>query len=72
MTKAGTKMKLITALGLAVLGVIWILQNIGPVQTKFLFITVTMPQAVLLAITMLMGVAVGILLALRESSKRDK
>jgi len=66
------KIRLIVLLGLAVLAVIWILQNGGSVQTKFLFATVTMPQPALLAITLLVGVAAGILLALGQSGKRNK
>ena len=66
------KIKLMVAVGLLVLAIIWILQNGGPVQTKFLFITVTMPQSALLAITMLAGVAAGILLALDMSGKWKK
>jgi uncharacterized integral membrane protein len=60
------------AVGLAVLAIIWILQNEGSVQTKFLFVTVTMPQPALLAITMLVGVAAGILLTLNQSAKWKK
>jgi len=58
------KPKLIAAFGLAVLAIIWILQNTGPVQTKFLFVIVTMPQAALLAIMILVGAGAGILLSL--------
>jgi uncharacterized integral membrane protein len=67
MTKG--KIRLIAAAVLALLAVIWILQNGGPVQTKFLFVTVTMPLPALLAITLLLGVAAGILLALGLSGK---
>ena len=66
------KIKLMVAVGLAVLAVIWILQNGGSVQTKFLFATVTMPQPALLAITLLVGVVAGILLALSQSGKWNK
>ena len=65
------KIRLLAVVGLIVLAGIWILQNGNPVQTKFLFITVTMPQSALLAITLLTGVAAGILLALGQSGKRD-
>jgi uncharacterized integral membrane protein len=65
------KVKLVAIVGLIVLAGIWILQNGNPVQTKFLFVTVTMPQSALLAITLLAGVAAGILLALGQSGKRD-
>jgi putative membrane protein len=64
------KVRLLATLGLAVLAVIWILQNGGSVQTKFLFVTVTMPQSVLLAVTLLVGVVAGILVALGQSGKR--
>ena len=69
------KLKLIAAAGMAVLAVVWILQNGGSVQTKFLFVTVTMPQSALLAITLLAGVVAGILLAVSlsgEWQKKDK
>ncbi len=66
------KIKLIVAVGLVILAAIWILQNGGSVQTKFLFVTVTMPQTALLAITMLVGCATGILLALSLSGKWNK
>lgn len=57
------KIRLGAAAGLAVVAVIWILQNSGSVETKFLFFSVTMPQPALLAITLLGGIATGILLA---------
>jgi len=60
------------AVGLIVLAIIWILQNGGSVQTKFLFVTVSMPQPALLAITLLVGVAAGILLALNQTGKWNK
>lgn len=65
------KVKLVAIVGLIVLAGIWILQNGNPVQTKFLFITVTMPQSALLALTLLTGMAAGILLALGQSGRRD-
>ncbi len=66
------KAKLITAFVLAVLVIIVVLQNTEPVETKFLFITTIMPRAALLAITMLVGVAVGILVSLSLTGKRKK
>lgn len=66
------KIKL-AALGcLAVLVVIWIFQNGGAVQTKFLFVIITMPLSALLAITLLFGIAAGVLLALGLSGKWKK
>ena len=66
------KIKLIGAVGMAVVAIIWILQNGGLVQTKFLFVTMTMPLPALLAIALLMGGVAGILLALGMSGKWNK
>lgn len=63
------KLKLSAVFALAVLAIIWILQNTGSVQTKFLFVTVTMPQAALLAITLLAGCGGGLLIALSLGTK---
>jgi uncharacterized integral membrane protein len=68
------KAKLILALAMVALCLVLIFQNMQQVETKILFITVTMPRAGLLAITMLIGVAVGILIALwlaRRQSGQD-
>lgn len=66
------RIRLLGAVGLIVLAIAWILQNRGTVPTKFLFVTVTMPQPALLAITLLAGVAAGILLALNQTGKWNK
>ncbi len=64
------KIKLVALICLAILAVIWILQNGGPVQTKFLFVTVTMPQSALLAVTLLLGIVTGALLSLNGLGKQ--
>lgn len=64
------RVKLIGVLMAVVLGLIVILQNTQPVETRFLFLKITMPNAILLGLTLLMGVAIGILVALSMSSKR--
>jgi len=66
------KAKLIAAFVLAVLAIILVLQNTETVDTKFLFVTVTMPRAALLALTMLIGIAVGILGSLALTGKWEK
>jgi uncharacterized integral membrane protein len=66
------KLKLTSAAILAILVVILIFQNTTAVDTKILFITVTMPRALLLFITWLIGVAVGLLLALTTVAKQEK
>ena len=63
-------MKLIGALMAILLIVIVILQNTQPVATRLLFITITMPNAVLVGLSLLVGVAAGILVALTFSGKR--
>jgi len=54
--------KIIIAL-LVVLTVIVILQNTQAVDTKLLFVTVTMPRALLLLVTFLGGLAMGFVLS---------
>ena len=63
------KMKLVGMLTAVVLSVIVILQNTQPVETRFMFIKITMPNAILLGLTLLIGIAIGILVALTRSSK---
>jgi len=48
---------------LVVLTVIVILQNTQAVDTKLLFLTVTMPRALLLMVTFLCGLAMGYVLS---------
>ena len=64
------RMKLIGALMGILLIVIVILQNTQPVATRLLFITITMPNAVLVGLSLLVGLAAGILVALTFSGKR--
>ncbi len=64
------KFKLLASLVLAVLGLIIVLQNTNSVETRLLFITVTMPQAILLFTTTMVGFALGVLVALILSGKR--
>lgn len=66
------KAKLIAALVLVAVVLIIVLQNTQPVETRVLFMTLTMPRAALLAITMLIGVGVGMLIALGLSGRRRK
>lgn len=66
------KIKLISAVVMAVLVIIWILQNGGSVQTKFLFLTVTMPLPALLAMTFLAGAVAGAFLTLGLSNKWNR
>ncbi len=63
------KIKLYTGLVLLAAVIILVFQNTQAVETKFLFMTMTMPRAALLAITMLIGIFIGILITLSISGK---
>jgi len=64
------RIKLIGSLTAVLLIVIIILQNTQPVETRILFISITMPNAILIGLTLLIGVAAGILITLTLSGKR--
>lgn len=57
------KLKLYSALALIVMILIVVLQNTEQVDTQLLFVTISMPRAALLAVTLLVGFAAGILVA---------
>jgi len=63
------RFKLIATAILALLGVIIILQNTEPVETKLLFFSITMPRAILLMGTTLIGFALGVLVSFFFKSK---
>jgi uncharacterized integral membrane protein len=65
------KLKIYGAVILIVLMLIVVLQNTEQVETKLLFITITMPRAALLALTLLIGMAVGMLISLGMVNKRS-
>jgi uncharacterized integral membrane protein len=50
---------------LAILMIVLIAQNTAPVETRLVFVTVTMPRAALLLVTLLVGVVFGIAIASR-------
>jgi len=64
------KLKLVALLALAVLAIVLILQNTQVVATRLLFVTVSMPLAALLALTLLIGFAGGVLIALNVGKRR--
>ncbi|MBT5547507.1 MAG: LapA family protein [Desulfobacula sp.] len=63
------KIKLIISLVLVATALIIVFQNTQVVETRFLFLTVAMPRAALLGLSMLIGVFIGILMALALSGK---
>ena len=58
------RFKLISIAILTILGIIIILQNTEHVETRLLFLSITMPRAILLMGTTLIGFALGILVSL--------
>ena len=64
------KMKPVLALILIAAVLIVVFQNTEAVSTKILFMTVTMPRAALIAVTLLVGILVGILFTLGLSKRR--
>ena len=71
-TASTPKVKVAIAAALAILIGIVIFQNTEPVETRLLFMTITMPRAGLLGLTLLVGIISGILLTLGWSAKRAK
>jgi uncharacterized integral membrane protein len=65
------KAKHILWIVLAILAVIVILQNTASVETKILFVTITMPRAVLLFITAVLGYAIGAITTLSLCKKAE-
>ena len=59
--------KHIGAIILSIIAVIVIVQNTATVETHILWITISMPRAVLLALTFAAGVLSGILYSMRKS-----
>jgi uncharacterized integral membrane protein len=66
------KLRMIAACVLAVLVAIVVLQNTEAVETHLLFATVTLPRAVLLLTTALVGFALGVLTSLVWMRSQEK
>ena len=62
--------KLIVTLILSALVLIVVLQNTEPVVTKILFISITMPRAVLLFGTTMIGFALGVMISFMMMKRR--
>ena len=66
------RFKLVSIAVLVILGVIIILQNTQPVETRILLMTITMPRAILLMGTTLIGFALGVLVSFLFQKKEKK
>jgi lipopolysaccharide assembly protein A len=64
------KIKLIALLALSVVGLVLVLQNTQRVVTRLLFVTIDMPLAALLALTLFIGFAGGVLTAMTVGKSR--
>jgi uncharacterized integral membrane protein len=64
--------KLFSALFLALLATVVLLQNTETVEARFLFLTSSAPLSVLLFATLLIGFALGVILTLLYGRKRRK
>ncbi|VGO16779.1 hypothetical protein PDESU_05371 [Pontiella desulfatans] len=66
------KLKLYAALALILLVLIVVFQNTQAVETRFLFVSFTMPRAALLTITFMVGAVAGLLLSFALSKKTPR
>lgn len=64
------RVKLIGSAILALLALVIILQNTQSVETRILFISVVMPRAALLIVTLVIGFVLGILASWRISKRK--
>ena len=64
-----SRWKLAAVAIVAILAIIVVAQNTQAVETRLLFVTVIMPRAVLLLITLLFGFVLGVLAAGRITRK---
>jgi len=67
-----TKVKIIVILIVSLLSLIVFIQNRQAVDTKLLFVTVTMPLVLLLIITFIMGSILGLIIASHVQRKPEK
>ena len=66
------RIRIVIAIVVAILAVIVALQNTQAVETKLLLVTITMPRAVLLFVTLLVGFALGLITATWLSRRPPK
>ncbi len=63
------KIKIAAAAVVAILAIIVIFQNTEVMETRLLFVTVGMPRALLLIVTLLLGWVLGLMTAVRIRRK---
>ena len=62
--------KQIILIVIAVLALIFIIQNTATVTVAFLFFEIAMPRAILLSFTILIGIVIGVLLPYRLGKQK--
>jgi len=62
--------KLVALAVVAIVAIIVVVQNTQAVETRLLFVTVTMPRAVLLFVTLVIGFVIGVLAAEKITRRR--
>jgi len=67
-----SRTRIVVAIVVAILVIIVVLQNTQAVETKLLLVTITMPRAVLLFVTLLVGFALGLITATWLSRRPPK
>ena len=66
------QIRIVIAVVVAILVIVVVLQNTQTVETKLLLVTITMPRAVLLFVTLLVGFALGLITATWLGRRRPK
>jgi uncharacterized integral membrane protein len=64
-------LKVIAAVVVGILIVVVTLQNTQEVDTRLLFVTISMPRAVLLIVTLIIGFVIGLLVSGRLRAKKS-
>ncbi len=67
-----SRLKTTTALALSLLLLVIIAQNTAPVETRVLLWSFAMPRALLLAVTLALGIALGLLWSVRLAGHRNR
>lgn len=68
----GHKLKLVAVIVSLIIVAIVVIQNTEQVETRILFMTITMPRAVLLFITAALGFGAGLLVGIRRVGPQRK
>ena len=65
-----SKFKLVTMMILAIVALIVVVQNMQMVSARLLFVTISMPQAIMLVLMLLVGFTGGVFAAIKFNTLR--